>query len=174
MRKIRKTAVIELKGAFEKPWIKEVLDILYARGDAENTVFISFYADNLIMLREWAPRQKAQLLTDKWSDDLIPLLKKHRLDLDILYSALDKQRIDDAHNNGISVNCWTVDDPTAAEQLLSWGRRLHYFQLSGITHETNLRLFCSAEKHDLFSLLCAAPLRLALFLRFFDDIAFSR
>lgn len=119
--KYEKTAVIELKGAFEKPWIKEVLDILYARGDAENTVFISFYADNLIMLREWAPRQKAQLLTDKWSDDLIPLLKKHRLDLDILYSALDKQHIDDAHSNGISVNCWTVDDPTAAEQLLSWG-----------------------------------------------------
>ncbi len=119
--KYEKTAVIELKGAFEKPWIKEVLDILYARGDSENTVFISFYADNLIMLREWAPRQKAQLLTDKWSDDLIPLLKKHRLDLDILYSALDKQRIDDAHNNGISVNCWTVDDPTVAEQLLSWG-----------------------------------------------------
>ena len=76
--KYEKTAVIELKGAFEKPWIKEVLDILYSRGDAENTVFISFYADNLIMLREWAPQQKAQLLTDKWSDDLIHLLKKHR------------------------------------------------------------------------------------------------
>ena len=43
------------------------------------------------------------------------------LDLDIRYTALTAENIALLKSKGIKVNCWTVDDPAAAAQLIEWG-----------------------------------------------------
>ena len=120
-KKYDNTAVIEIKGPFEKPWIEEVTKQLEKSGCPEKTVFISFHMSNLIALREIAPAFPAQFLTAEWSDRLISELADRKLDLDILYTQLTKSRIDALHAAGIKVNCWTVDDGESALRLLDCG-----------------------------------------------------
>ena len=116
-----KTAVLELKSGFDENMIKKVLEIINGYGYLENTIFISFYYEQLQILRAVCPEATMQFLISKFEDDLIDRLKAESMDLDIYYEALTEERIALCHENGIKVNCWTVDDPAAAERLISWG-----------------------------------------------------
>lgn len=120
-KKYEKYAVLELKNAFEE---QEVLDIcarIDELGYMDRTVFISFAYDNLVYLRRKYPNAIAQFLTSKYESGLIERLKAWNLDLDIKYTALTEDIIKELHDEGITVNCWTVDDPEKAEELVSWG-----------------------------------------------------
>ena len=48
-------------------------------------------------------------------------LKKYRMDLDVYHEALTEENIKMLHENGIEINCWTVDNTERAEQLAAWG-----------------------------------------------------
>ena len=120
-KKYEKYAVLELKNAFEE---QEVLDIcarIDELGYMDRTVFISFAYDNLVYLRRKYPNAIAQFLTSKYESGLIERLKAWNLDLDIKYTALTEDIIKELHDEGITINCWTVDDPEKAEELVSWG-----------------------------------------------------
>ncbi len=86
-----------------------------------STVFISFDMNNLDLVRRLRPEQAAQFLTGWWSDDLPAMLEARGMDLDIEWNSLTRERIRACHERGIRVNCWTVDDPVRAEELISWG-----------------------------------------------------
>ncbi|MDD3946307.1 MAG: glycerophosphodiester phosphodiesterase family protein [Clostridia bacterium] len=116
-----KIAVLELKNHFEEADISEIAKIIEGLGYLDKTVFISFDLPNLISVKKLYPNQSAQYLTCIYEQDLIEKLKKYRLDLDIYYRELNKSRIDLLHQNGIKVNCWTVDSKRAAERLAAWG-----------------------------------------------------
>ncbi len=49
------------------------------------------------------------------------MLQEHGFDLDILYTELNKERIDDLHAHGVKVNCWTCDNKDFAEKLCEFG-----------------------------------------------------
>ena len=68
-----------------------------------------------------ARAQKLQFLTSQWDDGLPARLRDNRLDLDIYYKALTKERAAELHAQGIEVNVWTCDDPAVAEELIRWG-----------------------------------------------------
>ena len=36
-------------------------------------------------------------------------------------TALTEENVKKLHENGIVINCWTCDDPAAAEKLAAWG-----------------------------------------------------
>ena len=55
------------------------------------------------------------------SDELIDKLAEAGMDADIYHPSLTKERIDAFHAKGIKLNCWTVDNPERAEELVSWG-----------------------------------------------------
>ena len=116
-----KDAVLELKNAFTEEDIYEICEIIDSLGYLEHTVFISFCLDNLIYLRKKYPNQTAQFLTKPFREDLIEILTTHKLDLDIYYKSLTAENIALCHEHGITVNCWTVDKPEVAEQLIAWG-----------------------------------------------------
>ncbi len=120
-KKYEKIAVLELKNAFEKERIYEICDQIAEMDYLDQTVFISFCYDNMVAIREKYPTQGAQFLTSKYTEDLIDKLKAYNLDLDIKYTALDKEKIEALHAAGVKVNCWTVDDPAAAADLIDWG-----------------------------------------------------
>jgi glycerophosphoryl diester phosphodiesterase len=117
-----KEAVLELKNAFEEQDIYEICDIIEGLGYLEHTTFISFCYDNLVYLRRKHPTASAQYLIGKncpmnWLD----MLKKENLDLDVYHKVLTKEIVDKCHENGIKVNCWTVDKLEDAERVIACG-----------------------------------------------------
>lgn len=116
-----KQCILELKGEYSSEKLAEVIAIIKGLDYLDGVTFIAFDLGNLIRLREFLPGQSAQFLISKFEDGLVDLLKTHRLDLDIHYSALTEENIALLHGNGIVVNTWTVDDPEIAGKLIAWG-----------------------------------------------------
>ncbi len=120
-RKYDKISVLELKSRFPKEEIAQMLQMAKDLGQYENLIIISFNLDNLTRTREVDPDIRIQYLLDHWDDGAMGVMKMYGLDLDIHYGSLTESRIADCHDNGIKVNCWTVDDPEAAKNLIGWG-----------------------------------------------------
>ena len=120
-KKYEKIAVLELKNAFTEDEVYEIAEIIKDMDYLQNVIFISFCLENLIFLKKKYPAQAAQFLTDSYDDGLIAMLKENNLDLDIKYTELNESNMQELHNAGIKVNCWTCDDPEAGERLAGWG-----------------------------------------------------
>lgn len=120
-KKYGKTAVLELKNHFAAEDVDRIIAIIRAEGWLERTIFISFDLPNMICVREKLPGQKAQFLTSEYTDDLIDILQKYRLDLDIFYRALTADRVRALHAAGIEINVWTVNDLSDARRLADYG-----------------------------------------------------
>lgn len=116
-----KVAVLELKNRIETEHIRRMVADIRELGHLEQTLFISFSWENMVDLRAMLPEQKLQFLISRWEEDLPQRLSDAKLDLDIYYKALTRERVAQLHDLGIEVNCWTCDDPDAAEELVSWG-----------------------------------------------------
>ena len=98
-----------------------IIDIIDQEGWLDHTIFISFDLQNMICIRERLPEQKAQFLISDYPDWLVDTLKLHRLDLDIKYTALTKERVEELHAAGIEVNVWTVDTLEDAQRMVEYG-----------------------------------------------------
>ena len=120
-KKYDKVAVLELKNHFPEEDVIRIIEIIQQEGYLSNVIFISFDFENMLTVRRLLPKQRAQYLTVKYSEELVEQLVNERLDLDILHEALTKENIEYMHSRGIVINCWTVDDPARAEELVSWG-----------------------------------------------------
>ena len=116
-----KVCVLELKNRIPTEHIAKIIEEIKELGYLENTIFISFSWDNMIDLRKMLPEQPLQFLTSTWTDDLPQRLKDNKLDLDIYFKQIDAERIQLLHDMGIVVNCWTVNDPEAAKELVAAG-----------------------------------------------------
>ena len=120
-KKYDKVAVLELKNHFPEEDVIRIIEIIQQEGYLSNVIFISFDFENMLTIRRLLPKQRAQYLTVKYSEELVEQLVNERLDLDILHEALTKENIEYMHSRRIAINCWTVDDPARAEELVSWG-----------------------------------------------------
>mgnify|MGYP002519022116 CR=1 FL=1 len=120
-KKYNKVAVCELKQLFTKEQIKEILSIVDSLNMLENTIFISFYLEDLITLREISKTQQAQWLLCEFKEEHLETLLKYSLDVDAHFNSLDKEKIDLCHKNNIKVNIWTVDSQEIADKYASWG-----------------------------------------------------
>jgi len=109
-KKYEKKAVLEIKNLLTSGQAKKLIDIVDSLDYLENTIFISFHWDSLVRVREHLPKQNIQFLTCEYDDSLIEKLKEYNFDLDIAYNQLTDSIIDKLHENGIKVNCWTVND----------------------------------------------------------------
>lgn len=55
------------------------------------------------------------------TEELIEMLTQHKMDLDIYHERITPELPQKLHDAGIFLNCWTVDDPVRAADLVSWG-----------------------------------------------------
>ncbi len=117
--KYDKVCVPELKSYFTEEEMTRLLEIFEPY--LEKTIFISFTIENLDCIKKLRPEQSCQFLTSKWDDSLPEMLAKRGMGLDIHFSGLTEERVKACHNKGVVVNCWTVDDPDIAAQLIGWG-----------------------------------------------------
>lgn len=122
-KKYGKVSVLELKNHFEPADVDKIIEIIKGEGWLENTIFISFDLDNLIYLRSVLPEQPAQYLIGTFTDELLDILIKYNLDLDIYYKTvtLTPERIKAVHDAGHKVNVWTVDVIEDAERMIEYG-----------------------------------------------------
>ena len=75
----------------------------------------------MLYLRELSDSVVVQFLCHAPSDEQLALMQEHHMDLDVRHDWLTKENIDKMHALGITVNCWTVDDPDRAADLVEWG-----------------------------------------------------
>lgn len=121
-KKYKKTAVLELKNPFLKQEVQAIVQIVKETYDMHQLIFISFDYQTLVFLRELEPDAAIQFLCFcEINDELIQKLKKYNFDLDIYFERLNTDAIELLHSRGIKINCWTVDDQTAAERLAAAG-----------------------------------------------------
>jgi len=120
-KKYDKTAVLELKNPFQRKDIVAVVEIIRQEAWLKHTVFISFDLGNMIHLRKLLPEQPLQYLVKELSEEAKANLVKYALDLDIKYSNLTADQVEELHCMGRKVNVWTVDDPKIAVLLVQMG-----------------------------------------------------
>ncbi len=120
-KKYEKKAVLELKNRFEEEDILHILQEIREEDYLDQTVFIAFDTDNLRHIRRHCPLQAVQQLSSSLDEALFELICQERYDLDVRYSELTEEWVKRLHEKGIAVNCWTVNDPQAAQTLVSWG-----------------------------------------------------
>ncbi len=120
-KKYEKHCVLELKSDFTEKETEKFIKIIKKFDYLDNVTFISFKYDNLLKVRKILPNHSAQFLFSKMTDELFERLVKDKFDIDIEHIGLSKELIKKAHDNGLKVNCWTVNDKETAEKLTSWG-----------------------------------------------------
>ncbi len=120
-KKYEKHCILELKSDFTDEEIAAMIARIEAMDYLWGVTFISFSYNNLLKVRKIRPEQSCQFLTDDASDEMIAKLVFDKLDIDIYYPSLTKERMDAFHAAGITVNCWTVDSKEDAERLIGWG-----------------------------------------------------
>lgn len=120
-KKYEKQCVLELKNQFKASDVYKIVAAIEKLGYLEHVIFISFQLKNLVYLRRRYPEQPAQYLLDAWDDKSLETLKKYNLGLDIRYTSLTKEIVDQVHAAGLEVNCWTVNTKEAGEALAGMG-----------------------------------------------------
>ena len=121
-KRYEKEAVLELKNPMEREAVHGIVAECARVYGLEHVTFIAFCFQNLLYVKEAAPEAKAQyLLAEEIKQEHIQKMVENHIDLDTHYRALSKELVEQLHDVGIVVNCWTVDDPAIAEKLAAWG-----------------------------------------------------
>ena len=120
-KKYEKQSILELKNQFKASDVYKVVAAIEKMGYLEHVTFISFQLKNLVYLRRRYPEQSAQYLLDQWGEDSLDALTKYNLGLDIRYTSLTKEIVDQVHAAGLEVNCWTVNTKEDGEALAEMG-----------------------------------------------------
>ena len=121
-KRYEKEAVLELKNPMEREAVHGIVSECARLYGLEHVTFIAFCFQNLLYVKEKAPEAKAQyLLAEEIKPEHIQKMVENRIDLDTHYLALSQELVETLHKAGLTINCWTVDDPAIAEKLASWG-----------------------------------------------------
>ncbi|MBP3666493.1 MAG: hypothetical protein J6K29_05505 [Clostridia bacterium] len=120
-KKYEKHCILELKSVFTDEETAAFIELIRGYDYLDGVTFISFHYENLLKVRALLPEQSCQFLTGEVSDEMIARLKADRLDIDVHHAGLTPERIQAMHAAGLTINCWTVDDPARGEELAAWG-----------------------------------------------------
>lgn len=117
-----KKAILELKDGFTSEEIDEICRVVEQLEYMEQTVFISFRLNNLLLLKERNPEQAAQYLVEKdITDALIQEMADRNISIDAFQNAFTEEIIRKCREKGVVTNAWTVNEPEMARKLIDWG-----------------------------------------------------
>jgi glycerophosphoryl diester phosphodiesterase len=119
--KYDKQAILELKNEMEPHQVLGIAKAVEDSGWFDRTTFISFSGENLLALREGYPYANAQFLVEDATEEEIQFMIDHHLDADVYWASVTKDLVERLHNEGLKVNCWTVDEKEDARMLKKCG-----------------------------------------------------
>ena len=120
-KKYEKESVLELKNHMQPEEIDRIISVIRQMDWLEHTIFISFDLPNVLYVRRRLATRKVQFLVETEMADLIGILRKHDLDLDIDVHLVTEDLVRAVHGIGHEVNVWTVNTLEKAAQLAAWG-----------------------------------------------------
>lgn len=120
-RKYGKQAVLELKNPFPEKHVAGVIDTITQMGWYERTTLISFCRENLVIARRLCPDLDIEFLGWKCDDDTLDFMKRNRIGADIFFKEMTPEFVAAAHEAGLAVNVWTVNEPADAARLIAMG-----------------------------------------------------
>ena len=120
-KKYDKQAILELKNKMPPKDVLGIATTVKNSGWFTRTTFISFSSENLVELRKAYPVADAQYLLGVMSEQEFQFVVENRLDVDICWPNLTKEQVERLHEEGLKVNCWTVDDEEGAQRMLDYG-----------------------------------------------------
>ena len=121
-KRYQKIAVLELKNPMVNVAVKGIVEQCADICGLDHVIFIGYHFDNLAYIRTLAPEANIQLLVrHPLTVEQIQNLEDYHFGLDAHHEILSSELIQQLHARGIVVNCWTIDDPFRAEELISWG-----------------------------------------------------
>ena len=101
--------------------INEIIKIIDKAGHLKDTTFITFVPENIYGLRDILPNQSVQALTDRVDDMIMEGIVKYNVDIDVLFRALDEEKVKLLKSHGKIINCWTVDALEDASRMIDLG-----------------------------------------------------
>ena len=122
-RRYEKKAILELKCNFTIEELQKIIDEFKEQDYLDHVIFISFGLDNLLNIRKLLPDVPAQYLRSETDDAhaLINRMVEEHLDLDVSYTMITREFVDECHAAGVLVNVWTVDNPETAAHMIECG-----------------------------------------------------
>ena len=116
-----KHAVIELKNPMTRDQIAKLIKEIENKNYLFATTFISFDMNNCLTIREILPHQPVQFITITFEPVVLKQIADKKIDLDIEWTCLSRDRIKQCHDLGIKVNCWTLNDDKIAKHFEKCG-----------------------------------------------------
>ena len=116
-----KVAVLELKNVMPEEHICGIMETVKKLDYLDRMVVISFKRDNLICLRKHYPNQAIQYLVATWKEEYLDVMKEYRFGLDMHHPVITPEIVQQVHEAGLEVNCWTVDTPEDAARMIACG-----------------------------------------------------
>lgn len=120
-KKYEKVCVLELKNEFSEEDVLRVLEEVRKLDYREGMVYITFHRKNLEYLRQHDPYCVAQFLASEINEEIFGYAKENGFGLDIRCDRLTEEWVRRCTEEGVVLNCWTVNDKELAERLISWG-----------------------------------------------------
>lgn len=120
-KKYKKKCFLELKGEFSHENLTNLIDRVRKAVSLENVIFITFTLEQLATLRTMLPKQEMQYLVWDYCSEVLEILDRYSIDLDVNIRQLTKEQIKEIHSHGHKVNVWVCDDIEKAEKLIEWG-----------------------------------------------------
>lgn len=120
-KKYNKYCIIELEDDFLDDDIANILSLIKARDYQDKCIIISFSLSNLVKVRQVDRTIKMQYLVSDYTKSILDTCVMYNMGIDINYTILTKQIIDDFHKFGLEVNIWTVNDCDEAIKFIDYG-----------------------------------------------------
>ena len=117
-----KKAILELKDNLTAEDVDEICRMVEALEYMDETIFISFKLNNLILVKERNPQQAAQYLVENpIDDDFIQEMADKGLGIDARQDLFTEEILQKCRAKGVQTNAWTVNKPDMARKLMDWG-----------------------------------------------------
>lgn len=117
-----KKAILELKDDFTAQDVDEICRMVEELEYMDETIFISFKLNNLLLVKERNPQQSAQYLVEKpIEDEFIQEMADKGLGIDARQDLFTEEILQKCREKGVQTNAWTVNNPDMARKLMDWG-----------------------------------------------------
>ena len=117
-----KKAILEPKDDFTAEDVNEICCMVEAFEYMDETMFISFKLNNLVLVKERNPLQSAQYLVENpIDDDFIQEMADKGLGIDARQDLFTEEILQKCRAKGVQTNAWTVNNPDKARKLMDWG-----------------------------------------------------